>query len=147
MKLSTMQTAGTMPPRCGTILVVDDDEVFRLGVELVLQAAGYEVVHAANSKQALDYVENGGPAPDLILLDMLMPRYTGWDFLARRQADAALASIPFFILTAMGAGSPEWARSVGASGFIRKPVEIESLLEVVSSYRDKACVALDESNS
>jgi CheY-like chemotaxis protein len=128
------QPEGAKQERNGkTILVVDDDEVFCLGIELVLQGAGYMVLHAGNGQEAVDYLQSGQPAPDLILLDMIMPLHNGWNFMAQRKANPTLSAIPFVIMTAMGVGNPEWAASLGAIGYIRKPVEVECLLEIVGS--------------
>jgi CheY-like chemotaxis protein len=110
-----------------TILVAEDDAIQREGLAAILGKEGYAVLTAANAEEGLSWLRSQ-PPPDLILLDMLMRRgHDGWHFLAERKAVPAAASIPIIIMTGIGAGD-DWARSLGACGLIRKPVEVESLL-------------------
>src|SRR5947209_6203489 len=87
-----------------TILVVEDDDVTRAGFGLVLSDHGYTVGLAADGKEALDYVQANGP-PVLIILDMLMPRMDGWQFLKRR--DPGWRSVPVVVTTALPVASSE----------------------------------------
>src|SRR5262249_24719771 len=109
-----------------TILVVDDDLVIREGLVLALKQAGAIPMQAAEGVAALAYLHNA-PPPDLILLDMMMPLMDGWKFLQNRRTIPALMSIPVVIMTSLGAAGWEWAYSLGAIGFVRKPVEVEKL--------------------
>jgi two-component system response regulator MprA len=114
----------------GTLLIVEDNEVVREGLAVVLRRAGYAVVPAANGQEALAALR-GGLRPDLILLDMLLPTVDGWRFLDQRRREPALAAIPVVILTGLGVAGPEWASSLGAAGLLRKPVETDELLREV----------------
>jgi CheY-like chemotaxis protein len=109
-----------------TILVIDDDLVIREGLVQALEHAGALPLQATNGMEALAYLHNAS-APDLILLDMMMPLMDGWKFLQNRRAIPALMSIPVVIMTSLGAAGWEWAYSLGATGFVRKPVEVEKL--------------------
>jgi CheY-like chemotaxis protein len=121
-------TAPVERPR--TILVVEDDAVFREGLGVILGRQGYHVLTAADGREALARL-NEGPRPDLMILDMMLPIEDGWRLLDRRRRDPVLISIPVLIITALGVGSPEWAVSLGACGYLRKPVEIDILLQEV----------------
>jgi CheY-like chemotaxis protein len=116
-----------------TILVVDDDDVIRVALEYVLGEAGYGVVAAANGREALDFLR-ANRAPALILLDMMMPDLDGWTFLRVRSQEAALAAVPVLILTAMGVACNEWAAALGASGWLRKPIDLTALVAKVPRY-------------
>jgi two-component system response regulator MprA len=117
-------------PADGTLLFVEDNDVVRQGVTVVLRRAGYAVALAANGQEALSALR-GGVRPDLILLDMLVPVVDGWRFLEQRRREPALAAIPVVILTGLGVASSEWAAALGAIGFLHKPVEPEKLLREV----------------
>jgi CheY-like chemotaxis protein len=108
------------------ILVVEDREVDRLGMEAVLRGRGYNVLVASDGKEALEVAINNHPG--LILLDMLMPRVDGWDFLKIRKQDPALRGIPVIVVTGVSIASDEWARAAGASGCLKKPVDVEELI-------------------
>jgi two-component system chemotaxis response regulator CheY len=112
-----------------TILVVEDDDITREGLDVVLRLEGHAPVMKANGREALDYLVSE-PAPDLILLDMLMPVMDGWQFLEERTRSKKLAVIPI-ILTTSGVTTREWALDHGAVGFVQKPMETEALLEEI----------------
>jgi CheY-like chemotaxis protein len=113
-----------------TLLVVEDDAILREGLAVILGREGYRVLLAEDGRAALNRLREG-PAPDLILLDMMLPVEDGWRLLERRQRDATFAAIPVLIVTALGVSSPEWATALGACGLLRKPVEIPELLAEV----------------
>jgi CheY-like chemotaxis protein len=113
-----------------TVLVVEDDALQREGLVAVLRRHGHTVVPASDAEQAL-VTFRAGPAPDLILLDMLLPRRDGWWFLHQLRRDPLLARVPLVITTGLAVASDEWAASLGASGLLRKPFEVEALLDLV----------------
>jgi CheY-like chemotaxis protein len=112
---------------------VDDNEIFREGLGVVLERDGFAPVLMANSRDALKYLLEATP-PDLILIDMMMPVMDGWSFMGERRKIPRAATIPVVIVTALGAASWEWARSLGATGLVRKPVEAEEVVRVVRSF-------------
>jgi CheY-like chemotaxis protein len=124
-----------------TLLVVDDDEVIREGLALVLRDAGNAVVALGNGREALDYLHHNA-APDLILLDMMMPEYDGWAFLRARYAEPALAAVPVVVLTAIGVACPEWANSLGGDGFLHKPLDMERVVAEVKGQLEAKPVAV-----
>jgi CheY-like chemotaxis protein len=111
-------TAGT------TILVVDDDEDNREAIAATLQIRGFQVVLAVNGAQALGLLR-GGLAPDLIILDLMMPVMDGWAFLRERRAEPAIAAIPVLVLSAVTERSGE---RLDADDFLAKPMELKALL-------------------
>jgi CheY-like chemotaxis protein len=115
------------------ILIVEDEKLTRVEWTVVLQHEGCDVHLAANGKEALACLGDG-PIPDLILLDMFMPVEDGWIFLHQLKTRPDWAAIPVIIITAMGAASLEWASSMGAAGFLRKPVEDEELLDTIKRF-------------
>jgi CheY-like chemotaxis protein len=125
-------THGLMPqttPRAARVLVVEDNEVVREGLAVVLSRAGYEVALAANGEEALGLLR-AGPAFDLILLDMLMPVLDGWRFLERLAREGTRGRAPIVLATGSNL-TLEWARDHGCQGFLKKPIDSGPLLDEV----------------
>src|SRR4051794_9608516 len=108
------------------ILVVEGDEVTREGFVTVLRREGYATVSVANGQEGLNRLR-AGLRPGLILLDMMSPPLDGWRFLKQCQQDPALAAVPVVIVTGLGVATLEWAVSLGACGYLRKPIEVAEL--------------------
>jgi CheY-like chemotaxis protein len=106
-----------------TILIVEDNAVTREGLAVILSRAGYATRTAKDGQEALDALARG--APDLMLLDMLLPVVDGWRILQR-----GATSVPVIVVTGTIV-SREWAAEHGASGFLKKPVEEAELLAEV----------------
>lgn len=81
------------------ILLVDDFRDMVLATRIFLEGEGYEVVEAYDGVQALEALKT--VTPDLIILDVMMPRLDGWATLIRIQADERLRDIPVLMLTAL----------------------------------------------
>jgi len=113
------------------ILVVDDHPSNRMLLEgLLLRIPGVEVETVDGGERALARVKER--RPDLILLDVLMPRISGFDVLRRLKADAATASIPVIMVTALDdRDSRTLALEGGARDVITKPVDLETLVDRV----------------
>jgi serine/threonine protein kinase len=111
--------------RKGQVLLVDDDDVARTAMRMVLEASGFTVREATNGREALQRLR-AGPPPELILLDLLMPVMDGFAFLREQKADPALAAVPVIVVTA---ASTEQAQAVAASaaGYLQKPVDVRDL--------------------
>ena len=112
-----------------SILIVDDDPIQREGLAAVLRDKGYIVVVAADGDEAMAHMKQGPPI-DLVLLDM-MHDDNGWHFLDHRKQDPAVAALPVLIVTGLEIASPEWAASLGAVGYLKKPVNPEELFAEV----------------
>jgi CheY-like chemotaxis protein len=111
------------------ILIIEDDRDIRDVLTLVLGAEGHEVRTAADGIAALDDLREDG-RPDLILLDMMMPRLDGEGFLHALRGDPRTADIPTVIVTGHPAVRAK-AAELGATGFLAKPIELAELLDVV----------------
>jgi len=108
-----------------SILLVEDDELIRRAMQMVLEWEGYKVDCAGNGQEALDYLRAGN-RPSLIVLDVMMPVLDGEQFRREQSRDANLASIPVIVVSAA-----EFAESVNAAQHIRKPFEVQELLEAI----------------
>jgi two-component system, chemotaxis family, chemotaxis protein CheY len=115
--------------RPSTVLVVDDDPDILEALSEILEAEGFEIRRARNGKEALERLEPD--APQLILLDLMMPVMDGWEFAQRmRQRPPEIARIPIIVLSAdRNVGSK--AADLGAVGHLAKPFELNDLLELV----------------
>lgn len=83
-----------------TILLVDDHRDTVLATRIFLESEGYEVMEAYDGIQALEILKTS--QPDLVILDVIMPRLDGWGALEKMQADERLRNIPVIMLTALG---------------------------------------------
>jgi two-component system, chemotaxis family, chemotaxis protein CheY len=119
------------------LLVVDDDRDLREAIEEVLRDAGWTVLGAGHGREALEVLARARPLPGLVLLDMMMPVLDGVGFATEMQAVGAWRDIPVIIFSA-SANSEEAARVVGARAYLRKPVDLEALLEVVERHVQRA---------
>jgi CheY-like chemotaxis protein len=100
------------------ILLVEDSKFLRIASERALTRAGYTVCSAADGEEALRMARER--LPDLILLDMLLPKMSGPDVLAALQKDILTKAIPVVVLTGMSIKNEERLRSDGAVGFLEK---------------------------
>jgi DNA-binding response OmpR family regulator len=109
------------------VLIVDDDDRLREFVRVNLEAEGYEVREAANAEEGLGALDE--EPPDLILLDVMMPRVDGWEMLRRVQERHGVGSIPVIMFSGKSDEGADEAASRGAHGFIGKPFDPRSLIE------------------
>lgn len=124
-----------------TVLVVDDDDADTMMIEEALSAAATPpVVHrVSDGTEALDYLRRTGAypeaqRPDLILLDLNMPRMDGREVLLAIKADPKLRGIPIVVLTS-SAAQQDVLRSydLGANSFITKPVTFDGLVAAMKT--------------
>lgn len=109
------------------ILVVDDNETNRDILETRLTASGYEVLQAADGEEAL--IAARKYLPDLILLDIMMPKINGIDVCRELKSDPTLPFIPIVLLTAKGeTDDVVMGLDAGADEYLTKPVEHQALL-------------------
>ena len=117
---------------CASILVVDDDPDIRASLTDILGGEGYRVTGARNGREALDYLGRR-TRPSLILLDMIMPEMDGWIFRREQQKRPELAKIPVVIVSSHG-DVRDAALVLGVADYLRKPLRIDSLLEIAERY-------------
>jgi len=113
------------------ILVVDDSTDNNFLIQCLLQEEGYQVELAENGEEALAKVDEY--APDLILLDVMMPIMDGYEVTRRIRQNTSLPFIPILLTTAYDQMSVARGLDIGADDFIRKPVEFDELLARVRS--------------
>ena len=111
-----------------TILVVEDDADALEALGDLLVSHGYAVACASNGAEALE-VLGRSPLPNLIVLDLLMPTMDGWEFRRRQKKDPRIANIPVVVVSASSAAKP-----IDADSILRKPVDIDRLLETVARH-------------
>jgi CheY-like chemotaxis protein len=111
-----------------TILVVDDEEVVRNVLRLLLEQAGYNVICAVNGADALAMLGEM-PRPAAILVDLFMPEMNGWKFANELQSRSGMEQVPVIVVTGAGA---HWGIPVPEDRFIRKPLETGRLLQLLA---------------
>jgi CheY-like chemotaxis protein len=112
---------------------VEDDFDVRDALVEILESEGREVMGAGNGLEALNQMRMG-PSPCLVLLDLMMPVMDGWQFRVEQLRDPRLAVIPVVLMSADARVDQE-AATLGAAAYLRKPLEVEELLEIVARYR------------
>jgi CheY-like chemotaxis protein len=118
------------------ILLVEDSKFLRLATERALTRAGYNMTSAQDGVEALRLAHEA--SPDLILLDMLLPKMSGLDVLRALKHDPVTKEIPVIVLTGMSEKNADRLQQDGASAFLEK-----SALEL-DKGADKLLVVLDE---
>lgn len=113
------------------ILLVEDADDLREVFGQVLEAAGHVVAAAANGEEALARMR-ASPAPDLIVLDMMMPKMDGWQFRKIQLSHPDFARIPVVVISAAEVVRRS-ALGAGAAAFLPKPIAPEDLLTAVSA--------------
>jgi CheY-like chemotaxis protein len=114
------------------ILIVEDDPEIRDALTEILEFEGYQVAIAKNGKEGIDYLRTF-PSPSLILLDFMMPIMNGQQFLEAKKEDPGISQIPVVILSADNAVEQK-AKISERGQFLKKPVELDHLLDIVNSY-------------
>jgi CheY-like chemotaxis protein len=112
------------------ILVIDDSNTNVVLLEAILSGMGYLIETAMSVKEANQIMAK--QLPDLILLDLLMPKINGYDFLKEIKADEKTMNIPVLVISAVtDAENVRKTLAMGAADYIKKPVDIQSLVEKV----------------
>lgn len=109
------------------VLIVDDEPNILVSVEFLMQREGHEVATAADGQEAIDLL--GEFRPDLMILDVMMPRKNGFEVCAEVRADARLSAMPILMLTAKGREAEmKKGLSLGADAYITKPFSTHELV-------------------
>ena len=123
------------------VLLVDDDIEFCEATKLLLESKAYQVVLAYDGKEGLEKVRN--EKPDLVILDVMMPKMNGYDVCVVLKADSELKKIPVILLTAVDQAlfKTTYSKVMGcmteADDYIAKPVEPEELVKRLEDLRSR----------
>jgi CheY-like chemotaxis protein len=114
-------------PCVQSIMVVDDDADIRSALGICLSSEGYQVTTCFDGQDAIDQLE-GGASPHAIILDLMMPRMNGFDVLRALRSKEPWSRIPVVIVSANRGYTAE---DLGASSILRKPFELDDLVEAL----------------
>ena len=128
------------------ILLIEDDKFLRRACEVGLKKRGFTVLTASDGEEGLQQARSG--SPDIILLDMLMPKLNGIETLAALKKDEKTRSIPVVILSNSSIDADiEKAKAVGAIGYLVKAsLSLQELGDRVISFLEEAGHKLEASN-
>lgn len=124
-----------------TVLVVEDSKLLRADREHVLKGAGYLVITAGDGVEALRVAREGNP--DVILLDMLLPRLDGPSVLRALKADPLTANVPVVVVTGLSVRNQEKLIHDGAAAFLEKGSLLTSaqpLLQIIKKVLEGCLV-------
>jgi CheY-like chemotaxis protein len=118
------------------ILLVEDGKMLRIAGTRALTRAGYEVVAAVDGEEALRLAQES--PPDLILLDMMLPKVTGLDVLRGLKSDARTMNVPVIVLSGLSPANRERLMVEGAAAFFEKTEKIlaNDSAELLEAVRD-----------
>ena len=115
------------------ILVIEDQELNRKVVRILLQSKGYKVIEAVNADEALGCLEKDVPA--LILMDIALPGQSGEELTRQIKANPEWCNIPIIALTAAAmSGDRERILKAGCDDYISKPIDTQALLQRVAHH-------------
>jgi CheY-like chemotaxis protein len=124
------------------LLVIEDSKLLRLTYGRALARAGYEILNAADGLEGLESARQN--LPDLILLDILLPKMSGLEVLRALKQDASTSSIPVIVMSALSEKNKEKLMTEGAHAFVEKTEALlannsaallQSVAEVLEKHR------------
>ncbi|WP_079073909.1 response regulator [Streptomyces sp. Root1310] len=124
-----------VPGASGRVLVVDDNKVIRQLIRVNLELEGIEVVTAGDGVECLDVVHQ--VQPDLVTLDVVMPRLDGLRTAARLRADPRTRDLPLVVISACTQYEVEAGLEVGVDAFLAKPFDPAELVSVVRELMER----------
>ena len=130
------------PVRPRRVLVVDDSEVIRRLIAVNLELEGFEVYLAEDGQECLDVVDQ--VAPDVVTLDVVMPRLDGFATAARLRSGHATSRLPIVMVSACAQESDlARGRELGVEAYLTKPFDPEHLVRVVRGAAGLAAMPMD----
>jgi CheY-like chemotaxis protein len=119
-----------MSSSLGRVLVVDDDDVIRQLISVNLELEGFDVATAVDGQDCLEKVK--AVRPDVITLDIMMPRLDGWEAASRLRADPDTADIKVVLLSARAQEADlERGSRIGVDAYLTKPFDPDELIDIV----------------
>jgi len=119
-----------------SVLYVEDNEYNRKIVRRLLSRTSYRLREAADGEAALGMVRE--ERPDLILMDVQLPKMSGLDVTRALRADPATADVPIIVVTSFAlSGDDQRALAAGASAYIAKPYSPRELLALIQTFLDE----------
>ncbi len=128
--------------KLANILIVDDDPDIREAVKIILETQPYELTFASNGEECLEQVKKN--TPDLIILDLLMPKKDGFEVIKELRGHPSYPRIPILVLTAVkkeAAGRRyelETALRMDVDDYIEKPIQPDDLIDRVKRILTRA---------
>jgi DNA-binding response OmpR family regulator len=117
------------------VLIIDDSPTVCKIVEICLHRAGYEVTYISDGVKAIEWLRSGGRVPDLILVDLCLPKMDGYSVIQYLRTQLGLHQIPFVIMSRRsGILDRLKGKLLGAHDYLVKPFQVEELVGVVQSY-------------
>ncbi len=121
-----------------SILVVDDEEDTVELARMVLEYEGYRVFSASNGEEAIQFLNENSEKPDLVLLDVLMPKVNGLEVCKWIKDQESLMNIPVLLFTAkVGKKDRVAGEEAGADAYINKPFSADDLLSLIRTHLEK----------
>lgn len=115
------------------ILIVEDDPKSLKLIRDLLQVSGFKTIEATDGEKGVELAKT--KKPDLILMDIMMPKMDGYTACHEIKMDKATKEIPVVIITSLGFQTyKEQGKEVGAAGYIRKPIDHQELLDVMNRF-------------
>ena len=125
------------------VLVVDDDADIRETIGMLLARHGFPVSTACDGADALAQLR-AGAHPGLILLDLMMPRMSGWEFRRRQMADERFSAVPVVVMTATTSRDEA---AIQADDILRKPLSLSSLVSTIERHLSRVAAKAREAPS
>jgi DNA-binding response OmpR family regulator len=113
------------------VLVLDDEQAYTKVMSMVLDEYGFDPVPANSAEDAWELLDRA--TPDLVLLDVMMPKIDGITFLGELRERAELRTVPVLVVTAY-TETREKAMSAGASGYLKKPFSAQQLRDSIGEF-------------
>jgi CheY-like chemotaxis protein len=122
------------------VLVIEENTAIRTVLREVLHNEGYRVHTVADGHEALDYLAQTTTVPGVILLDLMMPIMTGWEFRALQRADNRYRNVPIIVMSSVAHDvSQQQLAGLEAVALIPKPINWGRLLAAVSAVVSSSC--------
>lgn len=115
------------------VFLIEDSKDIQNLIQHFFLGEGYKVESADDGEEALEKLRSLPELPDLILLDLMMPKMDGFQFRLEQEKDSKLAEIPVVVMTA-DVNAAEQANRMGVRGHLCKPFTVDSLLETAAKY-------------